>query len=120
MPFITSKISQKITKEQELELKKGLGKAIELVPGKSENVLFTLFEDDVHMYLRGDDSEPLAFIQVAIFGTENHVGYPQLTKQISTLFNRVLGIKADHMYIDYEDITSWGVQGQFVDRRQFY
>lgn len=119
MPFITSKISKKITHEEEIELKKGLGKAIESVPGKNEDVLFTLFEDDVHMYLRGDNSEPLAFIQVAIFGTENHIGYDKLTKQISDLFGRVLGIKPANMYIDYEDITSWGVQGMFVDRRQF-
>lgn len=119
MPFITSKISKKITKEEELELKKGLGKAIESVPGKNESVLFTLFEDDVHMYLKGDNSEPLAFVQVAIFGTENHLGYPQLTEQIYELFQRVIGIKPQNMYIDYEDISSWGVQGQFVDRRQF-
>lgn len=119
MPFITSKISRKISHEEELKLKRGLGQAIESVPGKSEDVLFTMFEDDVHMYLRGDNSEDLAFIQVAIFGTENHLGYDRLTKQIAELFKKVLGIKPENMYIDYEDISSWGVQGAFIDRRQF-
>ena len=36
MPFITARVNVTITKEQELKIKAGLGKAIELVPGKSE------------------------------------------------------------------------------------
>lgn len=39
MPFIISRVSTPITKEQETELKSRLGKAIELVPGKSEEYL---------------------------------------------------------------------------------
>jgi len=36
MPFIKSKVSCAMTAEQENELKQRIGKAIELVPGKSE------------------------------------------------------------------------------------
>ena len=51
MPFINSKISITISKEQETKLKTELGKAIELIPGKSENWLMTGFEDGYHLYL---------------------------------------------------------------------
>ena len=39
MPFIVSRVSVPITKEQETELKAWMGRAIELVPGKSEEYL---------------------------------------------------------------------------------
>ena len=54
MPFIDSKISKKITEEEEVELKTLLGQAITAIPGKSENWLMTGFEDGYHLYFRGD------------------------------------------------------------------
>ena len=36
MPFINSKITKKITREEEVVVKEKLGRAIELIPGKSE------------------------------------------------------------------------------------
>ncbi len=38
MPFIKAKVSSQISEEQEIELKAGIGKAIELVPGKAKNL----------------------------------------------------------------------------------
>ncbi len=49
MPFIDSKVSVKITEEQEKELKTRLGQAISLIPGKSENWLMTGFEEFSHV-----------------------------------------------------------------------
>lgn len=36
MPFINSKVNVKTTEEQQKELKTRLGKAISIIPGKSE------------------------------------------------------------------------------------
>lgn len=43
MPFIISRVSTEITVQQETELKTRLGKAIELIPGKSEKYLLLGF-----------------------------------------------------------------------------
>lgn len=51
MPFITARVNIPINKEQELKIKSGLGKAIELVPGKSEEYLLLNIKDECHMYL---------------------------------------------------------------------
>lgn len=56
MPFINSKISMKISQEQETELKTRLGQSISIIPGKSESWLMTGFEDGYHLYFRGDNS----------------------------------------------------------------
>ncbi len=111
MPFIDSKVSVKITEEQEKELKTRLGQAIALVPGKSESWLMTGFEDGYHLYFRGDNSQPTAFIEVSVFGAANKDAFSKLTAEITKIFGEVLGIAADHIYVKYTTTTDWGWNG---------
>lgn len=111
MPFIDSKVSVKISKEQEIELKTKLGKAIETIPGKSESWLMTGFQDEYHLYFRGDDSVPMAFVEVKVFGGENKAAFSKMTGEICRIFDEVLGIPADHIYVKYEAVSSWGWNG---------
>nr|MCR4591522.1 hypothetical protein [Lachnospiraceae bacterium] len=80
MPFIETKTNVTVTKEKEKELKERLGKAISIIPGKSESWLMLAIEGDVPMYFRGDDSEPTAFIEVKIFGDASRDVYSSMTK----------------------------------------
>ena len=111
MPFIDSKVSVKVTKEQETELKSRLGQAISLIPGKSESWLMVGIEDEYHLYFRGEDSEPMAFIEVSIFGGPNRDAFEKMTAEITKIYGDVLGIAADHMYIKYSATTDWGWNG---------
>jgi len=119
VPFINIRISKTITREQELTLKNGLGKAIELVPGKSEKYLLLTFQDNVHIYLRGDDSQPVAFIEANIFGNENHAGYEEFSAAVCKLFAETLEITPDHIYINFSDIPDWSVAGMNIDRNRY-
>ena len=119
MPFIKSKVSCEMTTEQELALKRRFGKAIELVPGKSEEYLLLELEDSCRLWLRGERAAPIAYIEAAIFGNEGNFGYDAFTAEITKAFTEVLGIPSDRVYIKYEDITAWGVSGQYIDRRMF-
>lgn len=115
MPFIISRVNVPVTSEQEIQLKAGLGKAIELVPGKSEALLMLGFEANYHLYLRGDSSDPMAYITVAVFSNPKHLGYQQLSQAIALLFQTTLGIDPKRIYINYEDIPSWSVAGQTME-----
>ncbi len=117
MPFIIAKVSTPIIKEQETDLKSRLGKVIELVPGKSEEFLLLGFEDNYHLYLRGDNRKPTAYIEASVFGDENHFGYKEFTSEVTRIFNEVLGIAPDRIYIKFSDITAWGAGGVYIDRR---
>jgi len=119
MPFIKVKTNSPISKEQETVLKSRMGKAIELVPGKSEEYLLLEFESRSRLWLRGDNSAPIAYIEAAIFGNEGHVGYPEFTAEVTGIFQGVLGVDPGNCYIKYEDITAWGVGGRYIDRRMF-
>ena len=111
MPFIDSKVSVKVTKEQETEIKSRLGQAISLIPGKSESWLMVGIEDEYHLYFRGEDSAPMAFIEVRIFGSPNRDAFEKMTSEITKIYGEVLGIAADHMYIKYSATTDWGWNG---------
>jgi phenylpyruvate tautomerase PptA (4-oxalocrotonate tautomerase family) len=111
MPFIDSKVSVKITQEQEKELKTRLGQAISIIPGKSENWLMTGFEDDYHLYFRGDNSQPIAYIEVRLFGGPNKAAFQKMTEEITKIYGDVLGIAPDHMYIKYSATPDWGWNG---------
>ena len=111
MPFIDTKVSVKVTKEQEVELKTRLGQAISIIPGKSESWLMTGFQDEYHMYFRGDDSQPIAFISVSIYGSPNPSACGKMTAELTKIYGEVLGIAPDHMYSKYEASGDWGWNG---------
>ena len=111
MPFINSKVSVKISQDQEKELKTRLGQAISIIPGKSESWLMTGFEDEYHLYFRGDNSEPMAFIDVMIFGNSDKAAFEKMTAELTKIYGDVLGIAPDHMYIKYAASTDWGWNG---------
>lgn len=119
MPFITARISIPIDKEQELEIKTRLGKAIEAVPGKSEEYLLCSIEDKCHLYLRGNGDIPVAYIEVAIWGNERHLGYDMFTAETTKIFSEILDISPDNIYLRYSDIPDWGVGGMNFDRNRF-
>lgn len=112
MPFIDSKVNISISEEKEKELKTRLGQAVTLIPGKSEAWLMTGFEDNYHLYFRGDNSQPIAFIEVKAFGSENRSAFNALTEEITKIFNEILGIEPDHIYIKYEAVANWGWNGR--------
>ena len=68
MPFINTKVNVEISEEKEKELKERLGKAIEIIPGKSEQWLMLGFEDNIRLYFRGDNNCKIAFVEVKVFG----------------------------------------------------
>ena len=111
MPFINSKVSVKVTPEQRDELKTRLGEAISIIPGKSESWLMLNIEDEQDMYFRGDNSEPIAFVVVNMFGDSNREAFEQMTSELTKIYGDILGVSADHMYIKYAASRDWGWNG---------
>lgn len=111
MPFINSKVSVSLTDKQKEELKTELGKAITLIPGKSESWLMLGFEDNYSLYFKGEAFEKIAFIEVKIFGNTTSDAYDKLTAAICDIFNKVVGVDMDKIYVKYEEVSHWGYNG---------
>lgn len=112
MPFIGSKVSMKISKEKEEIIKTRLGRAIELIPGKSEGFLMVGFEDDYSLYFAGEKLEKGAFIEVKIFGKASKDAYSNLTAEICNIYEEELGIPQNKIYVKYEEVKDWGWNGR--------
>lgn len=111
MPFINTKTNVKLSKEQEVMLKSELGQAISIIPGKSETWLMVGFQDEYKLYFQGDDSQPTAFVEVSILGTENKQAFAALTDEICKIYKNILGISPDHVYVKYHAVSNWGWNG---------
>lgn len=112
MPFIGSKVSVKISKEKEEIIKKKLGEAIKLIPGKSETFLMVGFEDYYSLYFGGEKLEKGAFIEVKIFGKSSKDAYDALTAEICNIYEKELNIPQDKIYVKYEEVENWGWNGK--------
>ena len=111
MPFIDSKVTCKLSKEQRNHLKTKLGELIATVPGKSESFLMIGFNDEYPLYFGGTELEKGAFIEVKIFGSTSDSALETLTGQICDLYEKELGIPAKCIYVKYEFVTHWGWNG---------
>lgn len=111
MPFIHSKVSIPMSQEQETKLKEKLGQAISLIPGKSEGWLMLDFDSECHMYFRGENTEPMAMVSVSVFGQPDSSAFQKLTAKITDIFQEILHIAPDHIYIKYDTTKDWGWNG---------
>lgn len=111
MPYIDTKTSAIITKDQKDRLIKEFGAAIELIPGKSEEWLMLNFDGGCRMAFRGISDVPCAMIDVQIFGKTTDQAYDALTERICTIINDTLQIPSDRIYVKYTEKDRWGYNG---------
>ena len=111
MPMISTKTNVTISPEQELTLKSRLGEAISILSGKSERWLMLSFEDKCLLYFQGNNSNPIAYVEVKVFGRIDYSQSNKLTAKICEIFGDVLDIAASNVYIKYEEVEMWGWNG---------
>ena len=107
MPFIDLKTTKKITENDKSELTALLGKAIELIPGKSEEWLMLNFSGEQTMAFKGS-FEDSAILEVKIFGKATRDSYDSLTRELCKIMNELFGIRKDRVYVKYEECSIWG------------
>ena len=110
MPYIETKTNVKITSDQEKKLKEGFGKAISLLPGKSERWLMLSFAGESAMYFQGS-AEGCAMLEVKIYGRAQAAHLDSLTGSLTGIVSEVLGVAPERVYIKYEECANWGWNG---------
>lgn len=111
MPFIHTRMNRPLSKEKEQALSQALGKAIELIPGKTENWLMLQFEDNCRLWFRGESEKPMAMVQVQVFGKAKAEYYDAFTGRICALLEEYLSIQPENIYVKYEETSHWGWNG---------
>lgn len=112
MPVIHTHVSVTTSQEQRQALKEAYGKAISILPGKSESWLMCPFEDSMPIYFAGSDQEPAAYVEVNVFGSSvDSERWEKLGQAIQTAIHEVLGISGDRMYVRFTATPDWGWNG---------
>ena len=111
MPFINTTTNKKVTKEQEALLVTKLGKAIEVIPGKTEEYLMLNLADEQRMAFRGKSDGEYAMVEVAIFGSSSPKALADFTREVTKVISDVLRIPADDIYVNYTAHDTWGSGG---------
>jgi len=112
MPMISVRTSTAISVEKEAILTQKLGKAITLIPGKSEAHLMLSYEDNARMAFAGENDGPLAFVEVYCFGAAQSDAYDELTAAICNMLCDELAIPPDGVYVKYIETVNWGWNGK--------
>lgn len=108
MPYIGTRTTVTISPEKERAIKEKLGKAIELLPGKTEAWLMCEFSDGCRLWFKGDNSGESAYVEVKLLGSAGAEYYEKLTSAICSILSDELGIPADRTYVKYEECEHWG------------
>lgn len=105
MPFIDVKASCTVTGEQELRLKAELGRAVALLPGKSEESLMLRFTDNCRMWFAGAQHGPIVMLDAAIYGSAPPEAASAFGSRAVALCKEVLG--AETVYFKLAQTTDW-------------
>ncbi len=111
MPFMDAKVSVAVTPAQEESVKQKLGKAISLIPGKSETWLMLNIQPGCHLYFQGTNSEPAAMVEVKLFGSASPAAYEKMTAEVTKILNSELNIPQNRVFVKYEEVQHWGWNG---------
>lgn len=111
MPFINSKTSFAMTAEEQNKVKEELGKAISLIPGKSEGWLMIGFDQNIPMYFQGNDNARTAYVNVKVFGSAPEAACGQMAKEICRIYKAELKVPADRIYVTFDECKKWAWNG---------
>ncbi len=105
MPFIDVRTSCPVSAAQEEGLKAQLGKAIALIPGKSEGSLMVQFTDNCRLWFGGQQEGPIAFVNVMVYGASAKEAYKKFSDAVVPQLEQVLGCR--HVYLKFEEVPNW-------------
>jgi phenylpyruvate tautomerase PptA (4-oxalocrotonate tautomerase family) len=111
MPYISVNLSFRVPEDKKEQIKSALGKAITLIPGKTENSLMVGICDGYDIYLAGVKKEKAAYVDVKILGKASRESKKEISVELFKIFEMLLDIKPEDMYITFSEHDEWGVKG---------
>lgn len=111
MPYIKLTTTAKVAPQTAELIKADFGKAIENFPGKTEQWLMVAVQDNVPMWMRGDNSADTAMVDVELLGDVNAQASDNMTAAVCEILNNRLDIAPDRVYVKYTGYRHWGWNG---------
>lgn len=110
MPMIEITTDQKVSHEQAVVLKTGLGSNISIFPGKPEARVMVAIKGEATMFFGGEEG-PACLVSVALFLNQPEECYEKYSKvAIETVRKAFPNIPLERIYVKYQtlDHKAWG------------
>ena len=114
MPYINTTTTKVLTDEDVKSLTSDFGKAIETLPGKTEEWLMLNFEGGAKMAFRGKTEGDFCYIEVSIYGNADRESCGALTAALTEKVGERLGIAPECVYVRIEETELWGYGGELL------
>jgi phenylpyruvate tautomerase PptA (4-oxalocrotonate tautomerase family) len=111
MPFISFSVGTSPDALQQEKLKTELGRLIEILPGKSENVLMIDICGGHTLYFRGEKKKRCAFIDVRLYKESPLAAKQEFTEKLTLLTEEILGIPRADIFVSILEFANWGAGG---------
>lgn len=115
MPYIRLSTSASIDAAQALELKAGLARAVELIPGKTESKLMVELCGAQTMFYRGEVGD-FAFVDAKFSGQVDFAYKKRFAEAALKLAEAVLGLPPGNANLTITCYGEWGTQGTLLGR----
>ena len=111
MPFIDSKITVSVSRENRDAIKSKLGQAISVL-GKGESFLMVGFDDEYDLYFAGEKVEKGAYVAISLYGKASPDAYSKMSGEVCRILEEELQIPGDRVYVTYREVSDWGWNGR--------
>lgn len=115
MPYIRVATTRVMSAEQQLALKDGLARAVELIPGKDESKLMVELAGGLAMYYRGAAGE-FAFIDAKFSGAVDFADKKRFTETALAVCEQVLDLRPGDANLTFSCYDEWGIKGTLLAR----
>lgn len=113
MPYIHASISEKLSDQQNSDLKSELGRIIGILPGKSESVLMLRIDDNCRMSFRGEEGE-CAFLAVHLYRNSPEAEKKKFASEAVSQICRITGLDKDRVFMTLQEHGSWVASGDML------
>ncbi|WP_249029983.1 hypothetical protein [Tannockella kyphosi] len=113
MPVIRLSVNRKLTFQQQISIKRELGKIIEILPNKTEEKLMLHFEENQVMYYKGDE-EPCSMTEITLFQQSPLKEKKEFIEAYSNMLTTITRIPADRQYACFHEHENFAKGPMFL------
>ncbi len=110
MPVVKINTNAKLSSSQCIATKSKLGKLIELIPGKSEERLMVIIQDNQTMYFKGVD-DICMFVEVDFYKQVDISLKEVMVKEFSSFLELENIVEKAQVYFSFSEYENWGTNG---------
>ena len=112
MPLIIVNTNLTLEKNQKDALKDAFGKAITILPGKTEQVLMIDISDGHTIYFHGEEPAGTAHVEVRLYGSSSFASKAEFTEAVYKLLEDIVGLDKDEVVVNFNEFSVWGAKGK--------